>query len=368
MAVQFNTATRDLTVEQQMVQDLPSFTSNPLQLARLDPTVINRGSAVEVQPYFHRTANEADLGGGTKFRNDIVLDGTPLTAGNKLGYTPPTEAVTEYTVQQNAVDAEFGHNAGGVAIVTLKSGSNELRGSAYFNGRDPDLNAWTDRALRRHSENPYWNAGATLGAPLVKNKLFVFAVFEKIEATQPTSGTYTLPTALERQGDFSQSFNANGTLRVIYDPLTAVPTADGRNFTRTPFPGNRIPANRIDPVAAKIIANLWQPNNAGDDRTNLRNFKYSEDRTFHYNNFSTRLDWQIRENWKAWAASAESRPTRTRPTSPTAATRSGCATPSAASATAGTSRPTRSTPSTRPRRSTSAAPFTRSRTSATSRR
>jgi hypothetical protein len=112
VAVQFNTASRDLTVEQQMVSDLPSFTSNPLQLARLDPTVINRGSTVEVQPYFHRTANEADLGGGTKFRNDVVLDGTPLTAGNKLGYTPPTDAVTEYTVQQNAIDAEFGHNAG----------------------------------------------------------------------------------------------------------------------------------------------------------------------------------------------------------------------------------------------------------------
>lgn len=300
VALQFNTASRDLTVEQQMVRDLPSFTSNPLQLARLDPTVINRGSAVEVQPYFHRTANEADLGGGTKYRNDVVLDGTPLTAGNKLGYTPPTDAVTEYTVQQNSVDAEFGHNAGGVAIVTLRSGSNDVRGSAYFKGRDPSLNAETDRALHRHSQNAYWNGGATLGFPIIKNKLFVFGVFEKIEATQPTTGTYTLPTARERQGDFSQSFNANGTLRVIYDPLTAVPTADGRNFTRSPFPGNRIPADRMDPGAAKILANLWQANGAGDDPTGLNNYKYSEDRTFHYNNFSTRVDWQIQENWKAW--------------------------------------------------------------------
>ena len=94
VAIQFNTASRDLTVEQQMVQELPSFTANPLGLSRLDPTVVNRGSAVEVQPFFHRTANEQDMGGGTKFRNDVVLDGTPLTAGNKLGYTPPTDAVT----------------------------------------------------------------------------------------------------------------------------------------------------------------------------------------------------------------------------------------------------------------------------------
>jgi hypothetical protein len=300
VAVQFNTGTKDLTVEQQMVTDLPSFTANPLGLSRLDPTVVNRGSPIEVQPFFHRTANEQDVGGGTKYRNDVVLDGTPLTAGNKLGYTPPTDAVTEYTLQQNAVDAEFGHNSGGVAIVTLKSGTNAAHGTAYYNGRSPGLNAITDRALQKNSPSPYWNAGATLGAPIIKNKLFVFAVFEKIDATTPTTGTYTLPTALERQGDFSQSYNANGTLRVIYDPLSAVLNPAGTNYVRTPFPGNRIPANRMDPVAANIMANLWQPNNPGDDRTGLNNFKYSEDRTFHYNNFSTRLDWQVRPNWKAW--------------------------------------------------------------------
>ncbi len=87
--VQFNTASRDLTIEQEMVKELPSSTRNPLQLAMLDPTTIQRGSTIETQPYFHRTANEMDIGGGTKYRNDVLLDGTPLTAGNKLGYTPP---------------------------------------------------------------------------------------------------------------------------------------------------------------------------------------------------------------------------------------------------------------------------------------
>src|SRR5438046_3598929 len=67
------------------------------------------------------------LGGGTKYRNDILLDGTPLIAGNKLGYTPPMDAVTEYTVVQNSVDAEFGHSAGGIGIITMKSGRSEER-------------------------------------------------------------------------------------------------------------------------------------------------------------------------------------------------------------------------------------------------
>jgi hypothetical protein len=299
-AVQFNTSSRDLTVEQKMVLDLPSVTRNPFQLASLDPTIINRGSLVETQPYHHRTANEMDIGGGTKYRNDILLDGTPLTAGNKLGYTPPMDAVTEYTVQQNSVDAEFGHSAGGIAIVTMKSGTNAVHGTGYYYGRFPSLNAMSDRALRTHNKAPYWNFGGTVGFPVIKDRLFVFGVFEKLLNTQATAGTYTLPTALERQGDFSQSFNADGSLRVIYDPTTTRLGSDGKTYIRDQFLGNKIPSNRWDPLGAKIMSSLWDPNNAGDDKTGLNNFKYSEEREFHYYNFSSKVDYQITQNWKAF--------------------------------------------------------------------
>ena len=297
--IQFNTATRDLTIEQEMVKDLPSGTRNPLQLAMLDPTTIQRGSTIETQPYHHRTANEMDIGGGTKYRNDVLLDGTPLTAGNKLGYTPPMDSVSEYTIQQNAVDAEFGHSAGGIAIVTMKSGSNDVKGSVYYFGRDASLNALSDRATQRHNDNPYWNAGATIGLPIKKNKLFLFAVFDAIENTQSAASNYSLPTELERRGDFSQSRNADGSLRVVYDPLTSR-TVNGVQV-RDPFPGNVIPANRWDPVAAQILGGLWQPNNAGDDATGFNNFKAQDLRTFQYLNFSTRLDWNINDRWKAYA-------------------------------------------------------------------
>ncbi len=290
VGLQFNSATRDLTIEQKMVRELPSVTRNPLQLALLDPTIINRGNTSETQPYHHRTSNEMDLGGATKYRNDVVLDGTPLTAGNKLGYTPPMDAVTEYTVQQNSVDAEFGHSAGGIAVVTMKSGTNEIRGSAYYYGRSPGLNAISDRMTTKHNENPYWNAGATLGMPLKKNKLFMFAVFEKIGNVQAQGLNYTLPTALERAGDFSQSLTKAGQPRVIYDPLT-----------HKPFPGNVIPRDRWDPVAVKVMNGLWMPTSEGDDPTGLNNFKYLEELNFNYYNFSTRLDWNINNRWKAFA-------------------------------------------------------------------
>jgi hypothetical protein len=298
VAVQFNTATRDLTIETRMVRDLPSFTRNPLQFAMLDPTIINRGSAVETQPYHHRTSNEMDLGGGTKYRNDVLLDGTPLTAGNKLGYTPPMDAVTEYTVQQNSVDAEFGHSAGGIAVVTMKSGTNDVHGTAYYYGRNHSLNALTDRSSRRHTATPYWNAGGTIGMPILKNKLFVFGVFEKIENAQASPGTYTLPTALERQGDFSQSFTTAGALRVIYDPATT--QVSGSTSVRQPFAGNVIPSNRLDASSKLILGGLWNATGTGDDRTNLNNFKYLNELNFHYYNLSTRVDYYLNEKWRVF--------------------------------------------------------------------
>jgi hypothetical protein len=300
VAVQFTTASRELTLDQKMVAELPSVTRNPWQLALLDPSVVNRGSLVETQPYHHRTANEMDIGGGTKYRNDILLDGTPLIAGNKLGYTPTMDAVAEYTIQQNSVDAEFGHSSGGIAIITMKSGSNEIHGTAYANGRHPDWNALADRPSHKYNENPYWTAGGTVGFPIIKNKLFVFGAFEKIENTQTVPGNYTLPTALERQGDFSQSFNADGTLRVIYDPLTTRLSADGKSYIRTAFLNNKIPQDRWDSVASKVMGSLWNSNNTGDDLTGLNNFKYNQENIFHYYNYSARADWQIRDNWKVF--------------------------------------------------------------------
>jgi hypothetical protein len=300
VAVQFTTASRELTLDQKMVVELPSVSRNPWQLALLDPSVVNRGSQVETQPYHHRTANEMDIGGGTKYRNDILLDGTPLIAGNKLGYTPTMDSVAEYTIQQNSVDSEFGHSAGGIAIITMKSGGNDIHGTAYANGRHPSWNAVADRPNHTYNNNPYWTAGGTVGFPIIKNKLFLFGAFEKIENTQTVPGNYTLPTALERQGDFSQSFNADGTLRVIYDPLTTRLAPDGKSYIRTAFSNNKIPQERWDSLASKILGNLWDSNNAGDDKTGLNNFKYNQENIFHYYNYSAKADWQIRDNWKVF--------------------------------------------------------------------
>ena len=126
-----------------------------------------------------------DIGGGTKYRNDILLDGTPLTAGNKLGYTPPMDAVSRVHGP-----AELGRRR-----VRPQRGRHRHRHDEVGHERGPRQGLLLrpqpepergDQPHRRqqHNENPYWNAGGTVGLPIKKNKLFLFAVFEEIENTQ----------------------------------------------------------------------------------------------------------------------------------------------------------------------------------------
>src|SRR5207247_6405313 len=102
-------------------------------------------STTEQSTYQHGAANEFDVGGNTNRKNDIILDGAPSMTTQKSSYTPPMDAVQEVNLQQNAVDAEFGHSSGGIISMQMKSGTNEFHGTAYYLSRNPALNALADR-------------------------------------------------------------------------------------------------------------------------------------------------------------------------------------------------------------------------------
>lgn len=297
VSVQFNTASHTLSVEASLFNELPLASRNPATLAALDPSV--NGDWTRNANYDHYAANAYDIGGRTMGKNEVLIDGSPLANSSKLGYNPPVEAVDEYTLQKNAVDAEFGHSAGGIVTISMKSGSNQVHGSAYYFGGDPDWNAVSNRITRQHSRNTFWNGGGTVGLPIRKNKLFLFSAFERQNDASFQALGYTLPTAAERQGDFSGSLYTDGRLRVIYDPLTSRIT--GGKVVRDPFPSNRIPGQRWDPLATRILKNLWAPNDRGDDLTGLNNYKYGLTRTYRYYNLSNRVDWQVNDRWKAFA-------------------------------------------------------------------
>src|SRR5439155_26142032 len=111
--------------------------------------------------------------------------------------------------------------------------------------------------------NHIW--GGTAGGPIKKNKLFTFFTYEGWRTKEPRDAVRTMPTDLERTGDFSKSLNIAGGMRVIYDPTTTVLNVATNTATRDPFPGNVIPANRIDPTARRNMQDFWAPNNDGDD-------------------------------------------------------------------------------------------------------
>ncbi|MCC6591447.1 MAG: TonB-dependent receptor [Bryobacterales bacterium] len=299
VAVQFTTSSRELTIDGKMISTLPIIARNPFSLALLDPAVVNRYGQ-DRYPYFMWSSSQIDVGGSTSSRNDLLLDGVPIQLGQKGSYAPPMDSVQEFTVQQNAVDAEFGHSAGGTISLSMKSGTNEYHGSAYYFGRNPKLNAVANSVTRRANLSRNHIGGGTLGGPVLRNRLFNFVTFEKWKTPQALSTIQTLPTELERSGDFSRSLTTSGAMRVIYDPWsTQFDAATGR-ASRTPFPSNRIPVDRFDPTAQRALKDLWLPNDRGDDLTGVNNFKLGFPRYHNYWNFSDRADWNISDKWKVF--------------------------------------------------------------------
>jgi hypothetical protein len=299
VTVQFTKTTMDTTLDTKMSNSLPIIHRNPFLLLQLDPQVTFTSTSGEQSPFHHWAGSRLDVGGGTQLKNDILVDGSPNTWGPKTNYVPTMDSVSELNVQQNATDAEFGHSAGGIVSVQMKSGSNEWRGSAYYFGRNPLLNARPDSttptpSLVRHN---VW--GFTSGNPIVKNKVFNFFSYEGQNLREPINVIRTLPTALEREGDFSRtlSFNAGQTaLKPIFDPWTT--RVNGAAVTRTPFAGNVIPKSMMDAASLRFLKDIWAPNGPGDDATGVNNFRLTIARVYQYYNYTNRTDWNVSDKWK----------------------------------------------------------------------
>lgn len=299
--VEFNTSTMTTTVQGQLLKDVPVLARNPFTLALLNPAVVNRyWDVAHRNPFYMWSSQGLDVGGSTGGKNDLLLDGVPLGYAARGGYNAPMDAVQEVSVQQNSVDSEFGFSAGGTLNISMKSGTNEFHGNAYFFGRNPYFNAMTNRITREPSvvRNNVW--GGTIGNPIKKNKVFSYFSYEQWRSTQPASSTATLPTDAERTGNFSGARTPSGALRMIYDPVTTTLGTDG-GVTRMPFPGNIIPQNRINPTGAKILGDLWKPNNAGQDASGINNYLKTYSWWIKYYNISERVDWNISDKLRMYA-------------------------------------------------------------------
>jgi len=209
---------------------------------------------------------------GTNANNNVTrIDGAAsinVWLPHHAGYVVPEEMVGEVNVTTSAADAEQGFAGGASITVVTKTGTNSLHGSAFEFHDDQHLKARNFFLLPTQQKpiSIYNNYGGTLGGPIIKNKLFYFFSYDATRQKLGANGTYTVPTSDIRTGDFSAYLPvANGGTctsgcAVIYDPTTGDP-ATGQG--RTPFPGNRIPANRISPITQKIQAYYPSPNLGG---------------------------------------------------------------------------------------------------------
>src|SRR5437660_1610827 len=199
----------------------------------------------------------------------ITLDGSPISApeqgegGNSNVYYQPTiEIVQEFKVQNNSFSAEFGNNGGTIVNMVLKQGGNNFHGSGWWYGQRATFDArdFFNPAPNPEPDHVRDQYGFSLGGPIKKNKTFFFADFEKVRQQDPVNLEGIVPTDLERAGDFSQSpANSNG----IYDPCAGNPQGPSTPCPHDQFPGNKIPADKIDPIGQALL-NLYPLPNIPD--------------------------------------------------------------------------------------------------------
>jgi hypothetical protein len=292
------TQTQSSTLDQRQVTELPINARNPFVLVHATAGVVavRTGISTANQDQNH---NRFSMNGGRDETVLVLIDGIPSSAGDWGGLvaSPSVDSVQEAQIIRNTYEAQFGKTGGGVVNLVTKGGAKDWHatGFEYLRNDNLDANSWFNNFNRaRKPEFKRNQFGGNVSGPIWgSKKLFGFFNYEGLRQTTPASRQVTVATDLERQGDFSQTFNANGSLMTIYDPLTTRLDSATGLYVRDPFPGNRIPSNRFDPVALKVLALMPAANRPGDAVTRLNNYFNTGVDRISNDRYDARVDW----NW-----------------------------------------------------------------------
>jgi hypothetical protein len=285
--IQTSNASTGTVLDSLSLETLPAPGRNAFMIGVSVPTVIPSGDTQFNRQQDQTNASLLSLGGGTRRGNNYTLDGVPITdLRNRATANPTIEALQDVTVQVHTYDAEMGRTGGGVFNTTLKTGSNDFHGTGFFQTRPiwaEKNNFFSQKAGIRKPNNPYYLFGGGVGGPIIKNRTFFWFAAEDYHDVQTRNLSVIFPTAAERAGDFSALTDVQGRPVIIYDPLTSR-TVNGA-VVREPFLGNRILANRINPVAAAMLKYLPLPDKDVDNgstnytRTALINNRFQQEYT-----------------------------------------------------------------------------------------
>ena len=290
------------------VESLPVNGRAPMDLAILGYGVVNTGVRDQNRPFENSGFSTFAMGGAATGANAALLDGVPNigtlgTVNTRVSFSPPVDSVVDVKVEAFNVDASYGGFGGGTVEVTTKGGTNQLHGSASEFNQVSNLAGtpfFTNAAGLK--KPPYhqnlWSA--TIGGPVWipkvingKDRLFWFFTYEGFKDAYATPAYFTVPTAAEIQGDFSHllSLNSGSKNYTLYDPTTGV--LNGSTITRTPFAGNKIPSNRLNPIATKFLADYMPAPNTQGIYDDTNNFNSPENTVDRYHSFSGRADVNI---------------------------------------------------------------------------
>src|SRR5215831_8103191 len=255
-------ADHGMVIDNKKVVDIPINTRNPIMLAAMSNGITaTSGATLDQKPFSNSADGSWSINGGVGSTVEFLLDGAPnntiYNGVTTVANVPSVDAVQEFKVMTSTYDAQYGHTGGGAINISLKSGTNTLHGSGYEYLKRAALNA------AAFSDNAHGNPtpasgldqyGFTIGGPVHlpkvykgEDKTFFFFAWEKYHEDQeyPSEKVASVPTAAQRQGDFSDTRDNAGRLITIYDPLSG--RFEGTKWVRTAFAGNRIPSDRINP-------------------------------------------------------------------------------------------------------------------------
>jgi len=268
-------------IDHRKVVDLPLNGRSFIALAALAP-----GVAVPPPP----AAPLPRINGGRPRTNEYLFDGISVLQPEpgQVAFFPNVDAIQEFKIESNSPPAEFGRFNGGVVNLTTKSGSNTPSGTFFDFFRHEALNA-RNYFARANPVKPQFRRnqfGGVLGGPIRRDRTFFFADYQGQRQTIGRTVISTVPTVLQRQGIFTEPIG--GRVPVIYDPATTVPVAGG-GATRGPFPDNRVPVERMDPVARALLDRYPLPTSPGT----ANNYRRTANERVDQDQFSVRLDHRL---------------------------------------------------------------------------
>jgi hypothetical protein len=295
------------TIDTATLHNMPTFAQNPINLVLFSPGAVlntNAGDTSALRPFDNGGMDSFSFNGSVNFTSDTTLDGLTDTGSEQASSTqianvnivPSPEMLEETRIQTSVYDAQYGRSGGGFVSMNLKNGGNQFHGIVreYFRNSALNANDYADNHQGKGKALLHWSQpGIVVTGPIRKDKIFFMFGWEDVRSSTPNPSYMTVPTMLERSGDFSQSQSGN-TAQLIYDPLTTVSTSSS-TYARTAFANSQIPSGRINSVASKVMDLIPEPNVSG--ATNSNNyFSGSNPDKDKYDEYIYRVDQNLGAN------------------------------------------------------------------------